>query len=227
MNNPMKLTNQDAVAAVDADFAEMAIAVGQHAWGLPQLSMREKAFVFLAADMCAHGLGFPLQTHVEMARSQGVSMPALRETVRHLAPYVGYPTAAEALARLGEIEATPPGQPQHQSTERLDPDDRLIQQIASLDKQFAEFFTGQFADRWGRPDLSIRERALATIATDVLGGTLDESLRMHVELALGNGAEAEQIRAVLLLVAEFGIAKAWQAYRALSEILDPHDPQTG
>jgi hypothetical protein len=27
-----------------------------------------------------------------------------------------------------------------------------------------------------------------------------------------------QVRAVLLLLAEFGIAKAWRAYRALSEV---------
>ncbi len=221
MNDPSQLTNQDVVAALDADFAEMAIAVGRHAWGLPQLTMREKAFVFLAADMCTHGLGFPLQTHVEMARSQGVSVATLREVVRHLAPYVGYPTAAEALARLGEIEDPPQKAPEHRPTERLNPDNRAIERIALLDRKFAKFFTDQFADRWGRPELSIRERALATIVTDVLGGTLDDSLRMHVELALGNGAAEEQIRAVLLLVAEFGIAKAWRAYQAISGIFTP------
>jgi 4-carboxymuconolactone decarboxylase len=51
----------------------------------------------------------------------------------------------------------------------------------------------------------------------VLNGTLDESFRLHVDLALGDGAEAAQIRAVLLLVAEYGVTKSWRAYCALSE----------
>jgi 4-carboxymuconolactone decarboxylase len=217
---PMKLTNQDAIAKLDADFATMAVQVGQHAWGLAELTMREKAFVFLAADLCTRCLGFPLQTHAQMALSQGVPLAALREAVRHLAPYVGYPTAAEALMALADIEdqqnadthAPAPASP-------IELDEATVGQIAHLDDRFAAFYSEQFNARWTRPDLSVRERALATIATDVLNGTLDDSLRLHVRLALDNGAAEEQIRAVVLQVAEFGIAKAWRAFSALTEIL--------
>ncbi|MCV7400286.1 carboxymuconolactone decarboxylase family protein [Mycobacterium fragae] len=211
----MKLANQETVAAMDADFGEMAVQVGQHAWGIADLTMRERAFVFVAADLCAHNLGFPLLTHVEMARSQGVSVASIREAVRHLAPYVGYPTAAEALMALAEIDD---GDERVTRGEVFELDGNTLQRLTSLDADFAGFFQGQFKDRWGRADLSVRERALCTIATDVLNGTLDESFRLHVELALGHGAEMAQVRAVLLLVAEFGIAKAWRAYRALNEI---------
>lgn len=211
----MKLANQESVVAMDADFGEMAVQVGQHAWGIADLTMRERAFVFVAADLCAHNLGFPLLTHVEMARSQGVSVGSIREAVRHLAPYVGYPTAAEALMALAEIDD---GDEPVTRGEVLELDGSTLQRLTSLDADFAGFFQGQFKDRWGRPDLTVRERALCTIATDVLNGTLDESFRLHVELALGHGAEMAQVRAVLLLVAEFGIAKAWRAYRALNEI---------
>jgi alkylhydroperoxidase/carboxymuconolactone decarboxylase family protein YurZ len=220
----MKLANQNAVAAMDADFGEMAVRVGQHAWGLAALTMREKAFVFLAADLCAHGLGFPLQTHAAMARSRGVTLKALREATRHLAPYVGYPTSAEALMRLGEIEAAGGDEPNSaeaipQISDRLDVDPAALQRITDLDPDFGECFREQFTDRWARPGLTIRERALCTIATDVLNGTLEESFDLHVGLALSHGACAEQVRAVLLLVAEFGIAKAWRAFRALNAIL--------
>jgi alkylhydroperoxidase/carboxymuconolactone decarboxylase family protein YurZ len=92
-----------------------------------------------------------------------------------------------------------------------------LQRITKPRRRIRRLFQEQFIDRWGRPHLTIRERALCTIATDVLNGTLDESFRLHVDLALRDGAGMAQIRAVLLLVAEFGIAKAWQAYRALSE----------
>jgi 4-carboxymuconolactone decarboxylase len=217
----MKLANQDVIAAMDTDFAQMAVTVGQHAWGLPQLTMREKAFAFLAADLSSRALGFPLQTHVQMALTHGVAMEALREAVRHLAPYVGYPIAAETLMTLSQIEAPPPAPSEGQeSPTDTDLDSPLLEPIRQLDEQFARFYIGQFAQRWNRAGLTVRERALATIATDVLQGTLDESLHLHVDLALRNGASGEQIRAVVLLVAEFGIAKAWAAYRALEEVLE-------
>jgi 4-carboxymuconolactone decarboxylase len=214
----MKLTNQDAIAAMDHDFAQMAIKVGQHAWGLPQLTTREKAIVFLAADLCARSLGFALQTHVKMAREQGVSTAALREAVRHLAPYVGYPTAAEALMALTQIEAPLPEQTEGNPSSPAELDSSINASIRQLDEEFGEFFTDQYLERWGRSELSTRERALATIATDVLQGTLNESLRLHVKLALSSGAGEEQIRAVVLQVAEFGIAKAWDAYQVLPEV---------
>jgi 4-carboxymuconolactone decarboxylase len=217
----VNLTNQDVVADLDADFGPMGIEVGKHAWGLPQLTMREKAFVFLAADLAAHNLGFPLRTHAIMARSHGVTFAALREAVRHLAPYIGYPTAAEGLMRLKEIEAEH-GAEAAAEERRADPAEPKLdippatrERLGQIDPAFAEFFSQQFAQRWNRAELTIRERALCTIAADVLNGTLDESFDLHVAIANSHGARMEQVRAVLLLVAEFGIAKAWRAYQAL------------
>jgi hypothetical protein len=54
----MKLANQAQVAALDPEFGRMAAEVGMHAWSLPQLTTREKAFVFLAADPCTANVGF-------------------------------------------------------------------------------------------------------------------------------------------------------------------------
>jgi 4-carboxymuconolactone decarboxylase len=216
----MKLTNQDAIATLDSDFATMAVEVGRHAWGLSELTMREKAFVFLAADLCTHSLGFPLQTHVQMALSQGVSLAALREAVRHLAPYAGYPTAAQALMALAELEEPENETSTSQAAEStVSLDEATLTRLAHLDDRFAAFYRAQFDQRWGRGELSVRERALATIATDVLNGTVDDSLRLHVSIALNHGAAEEQIRAVVLQVAEFGVAKAWRAFDGLTEIL--------
>lgn len=217
----MKLAQQDDVAALDADFGAMAMAVGRHAWELPTLTMREKAFVFLAADLCSHCVGFPLRTHITMALSQGVSLAAQREALRHLAPYVGYPAVAEALMVVAEMEQA--GQPEqagqaddgNDAGEHVRVDVDVFENLRRMDPDFADFLADQMTERWNRPGLSLRERALCTIATDVCQGTLDESFRMHVDLARAHGAGDEPIRAVLLLVAEFGIAKAWRAYRAL------------
>jgi 4-carboxymuconolactone decarboxylase len=210
----MKLANQDQVAALDAEFGRMAAEVGVHAWALPQLTMREKAFVFLAADMCTANVGFPLLTHVQMAGANGVSVSECVAAVRHLAPYVGYPTAAVALQQLRQLEPAGEAEPQSAGGAQLPPG--VVDILTAMDTEFAEFFADQFNQRWGSADLSSRERALACVATDVMNQTLDESFALHVDLALGNGATAEQIHAVLLLVAEYGIGKAWRAYRALA-----------
>jgi 4-carboxymuconolactone decarboxylase len=212
----MKLANQDQVQALDPAFGKMATAVGQHAWSLPQLTMREKAFVFMAADLCTANIGFPLATHAQMAAANGVTVAECVAAVRHLAPYVGYPTAAVALQQLrqqGGSEA-----PQSVSGERQTLPDHVVASLRELDEDFAGFFSEQFDQRWaGDDELSPRERALCCVATDVLNQTLDESFALHVELATSAGATRDQINAVLLLVAEFGMALAWRAYRTLQQ----------
>jgi alkylhydroperoxidase/carboxymuconolactone decarboxylase family protein YurZ len=215
----MKLASQDAVAALDPDFGQMAVHIGRHAWGLPDLTMREKTFVFVAADLCNHNIQFPLQAHVMMGMSNGVAIDDVREAVRHLAPYVGYPTAAETMMRLIEIEKAagverePGGTPTEAPSAEIPAD--VLDGVRPLDADFAGFLEHQFAERWARPNLTVRERALCTIAADVMNGTLEDSFRLHVDQALANGAGEEQVRAVLLLVSEYGIAKSWRAYAAL------------
>jgi 4-carboxymuconolactone decarboxylase len=208
----MKLANQDQVQALDPEFGRMATEVGVHAWSLPQLTMREKAFIFLAADLCTGNIGFPLITHVQMAGANGVSVPECIAAIRHLAPYVGYPTAAVALQQLREHG--PAQEVQSVNGHELPRD--VVDTLTELDEDFARFFANQFNQRWRNDDLSPRERALACLAADVLNQTLDESFALHVDLATAAGAGREQVNAVLLLVAEYGIAKAWRAYRALA-----------
>jgi 4-carboxymuconolactone decarboxylase len=210
----VKLANQDQVQDLDPIFGRMATEVGVHAWSLPQLTMREKVFVFLAADLCTGNVGFALLTHVEMAGANGVSVSECVAAIRHLAPYVGYPTAAVALQQLRQLE--PSGERAEQSGAGQQLPDEVRTALTELDAGFAEFFAGQFNQRWADGDLSPRERALACLATDVLNQTLDESFGLHVALAYAAGADDDQIRAVLLLVSEYGMAKAWRAFRALA-----------
>lgn len=213
-SGPMKLVNSDRIAALDAEFGRMAAEVGVHAWSIPALTMREKAFVFLAADLCSANLGFALQTHVEMAAAQGVPLAECIGAIRHLAPYVGYPTAAVALQTLCELP--PGGRSDSRTADRVELPRAVEESLRALDTDFADFFATQFEQRWESNDLSPRERALACLATDVLNQTLEESFALHVKLATAAGATTEQIRGVLLLVAEYGVAKAWRAYRVLA-----------
>jgi 4-carboxymuconolactone decarboxylase len=211
----MELASQERVAALDPQFGQMAAEVGRDAWSLPDLTMREKAFGCIAADLCTGGLGFPLATHVEMAGRYGVSVTDCRAAIRHLAPYVGYPTAAVALQQLQSL-AQESEEPLRQQYERIPTPQNVHDELVELDQDFADFFASQFNQRWDSgADLSPRERALACLAVDVLTQTLTESFDLHLDLAVQAGATRATINAVLLLVAEYGMAKAWQALRTI------------
>jgi alkylhydroperoxidase/carboxymuconolactone decarboxylase family protein YurZ len=222
----MKLQSQDQVMALDADFGQMAVYIGQHAWGLPELSIREKTFVFVAADMCCHNLGMPIETHARMGMANGVPVADVREAIRHLAPYAGYPTAAEALFRLADLEDPDAGPGEqarapadHVAQPAVELPAATLNELTELDPAFAAFYQHQFDGRWNRDTLTVRERALATLAADVLYQTLDDSFRLHIDIARTSGAADEQIRAVLRLLAEYSIEKTRRAFAALTEYL--------
>jgi alkylhydroperoxidase/carboxymuconolactone decarboxylase family protein YurZ len=111
-----------------------------------------------------------------MAGANGVSAPECIAAIRHLAPYVGYPTAAVALQQLQQLEPSdePDGTPLGDRQEL--PRD-VAETLAALNEDFADFVANQFSRRWSSGDLSPRERALACLAADVLNQTLDESFR--------------------------------------------------
>jgi 4-carboxymuconolactone decarboxylase len=212
----MKLANQDQVEALDPVFGRRAAQVGRHAWSLPDLTVREKTFVFIAADLCTANLGFPLATHVRMAAANGVTRQECVAAIRHLAPYAGYPTAAVALQQLGGGREPVTGHPVPVRPV-LPPD--IVGDLTQLHPRFAEFAVEQTEQGWSDGALTARERSLACLATDVLHQTLDESFHLHVRLAIAAGADRPAIEAVLLLVAEYGLAKAWRAFRALAQAL--------
>jgi alkylhydroperoxidase/carboxymuconolactone decarboxylase family protein YurZ len=175
----------EQVETLDPQFAEAALAAGRHAWALPELSMREKAFVLIATDLCTGNLGFALAAHVEAASRNGVTAAECLAAVRQLLPYVGELRTARAVQQL-----------RHEYPE-------------------ARALDGPPGYEWGEGSLSQRERALACLAMDVLNQTLDDVFELHLGLAVAAGAGTAQIRAVLLMVAEYGTARAWRAYRAL------------
>jgi 4-carboxymuconolactone decarboxylase len=117
-----------------------------HAWSLPQLTMREKAFVFIAADLCTANVGFPLLTHVQMAGANGVSVPECIAAIRHLAPYAGYPTAAVALQQLRHLDQSEAPQPQPVNSWEFDAE--TVDTLEALDEEFADF--GELSRASGR-----------------------------------------------------------------------------
>ncbi|MFI7642499.1 carboxymuconolactone decarboxylase family protein [Nonomuraea sp. NPDC049400] len=211
-----QLSGAEALTALDPVFAQCAVGAGHNLWGLPHLTMREKAFVCLTADLCHPHLGQPLAMHLRMALDHGADAEAIRELYRHLAPYVGYPIVVTAFQRLTEL-----GLPEARDDKPVEPTPlagplaRAVHALEDVDPGLAAFTENQLAQRWARPHLSVRERAIACLVVDVFYQTLGESLHLHAELAKSAGATDDTLRDLLRGVAEFGLPRAWAAARAL------------
>lgn len=211
-----QLSGADALTALDPVFAQLAVGAGENLWGLMHLTAREKAFVCLTSDLCHPHLDLPLSIHVRMALTNGVEPEAIRELYRHLAPYVGYPVVVSAFQRLREL-----GLPEAQDVDLVAPVPltdalaRTVRALEDVDPGLAAFTEDQLAQRWARPHLSVRERAIACLTVDIFYQTLGESMRLHAELARAAGATEETFRDLLRGLAEFGLARAWAAAREL------------
>jgi alkylhydroperoxidase/carboxymuconolactone decarboxylase family protein YurZ len=59
---------------------------------------------------------------------------------------------------------------------------------------------------------------LASLAVDVLGGTLTAPFEAHVVLAKEAGLTTEELHAGIRILAEFSVPKAWEAFVALKKL---------
>jgi 4-carboxymuconolactone decarboxylase len=76
-----------------------------------------------------------------------------------------------------------------------------------------------YGDVWSRPALPMATKSLAMVAMMAAAGRANE-LRVHIKGAIGNGATAEQIQDILLLVAMYcGIPAANEAHRIAADVL--------
>src|SRR6266700_920912 len=81
-----------------------------------------------------------------------------------------------------------------------------------------------YGDVWSRSALPLATKSLAMIAMMAAAGRANE-LRVHLKGALTNGATAEQIQEILLLVALYcGIPAANEAHRVAVEVLGERAP---
>ncbi|MBR0751090.1 carboxymuconolactone decarboxylase family protein [Bradyrhizobium jicamae] len=227
----MQLVSEQRVTSLDPVFGPMGIEAGKAIWGAQALSMREKAVLLIAADLCVPELGMPLELHVGMALGQvKMSVEDLRELLRHIAPDAGFNIVAMGFQRLAEI-ATELGHDVSSTASRSYGrdavyDDATLATLRRLDSDFADEIDRLSRQLWSRPGLSMRERCLATFAVDVVGGTLGAPFVAHVRLAQKAGLTRAELQVALRALAEFSIPKAWQALVALDALLtDRHAPE--
>jgi alkylhydroperoxidase/carboxymuconolactone decarboxylase family protein YurZ len=211
------LAGADDLVALDPVFAQMALSAGHNLWSRPNLTAREKTFLCLTADLCHPHLGLPLAMHLQMATAHEVDPESIRELYRHLAPYVGYPivvTAFQRLTELGLPAARDKGAPALGQLDRALAD--LVHELATTAPGLAGFTEHQLAQRWARPYLSVRERALACLVTDIFHQTLGSSFRIHLRIARAAGATDRTLDDLLCATGEFGLARSWSAAHVLA-----------
>jgi alkylhydroperoxidase/carboxymuconolactone decarboxylase family protein YurZ len=153
-----------------------------------------------------------------------VSTADIRALLRFIAYDTGYPAATEAFVRLAEIEGD-----ERPSADLLDFDaihaapnplpGEVQAQLRELDDHFAEHVELQSRMNAALGTLTGRERAFATMSVDVHYQTLGETFQAHVNRALRAGATHNDVRAALRFNAQFGLTRAWQAWRALNALL--------
>jgi 4-carboxymuconolactone decarboxylase len=220
----VQLTSEDRVTGLDPIFGPMGIEAGRAIWEQRALSMREKACLTIAADLSVPELGLPFELHVAMALGQArMSVEDLRELLRHVAPDAGFNIVAMGFQRLATVAAELGHNPES-SARRTDGgaqvyDDATMAALRKLDPEFANVVDRMSRQLWWRSGLSIRERCLATLAVDVIGGTLGAPFEAHVRLCRQAGLTKAECQAAVRILAEFSIPKAWQALVVLDSLV--------
>jgi 3-oxoadipate enol-lactonase/4-carboxymuconolactone decarboxylase len=111
--------------------------------------------------------------------------------------------------------------------------DRAIAGTTPETEAFQDFITRYaWAEIWSRPQLSRRDRSIATLASLVTGGH-DHEVRMHVRAALRNGLSRDEIAEVILHTAIYaGLPAANGALAIAREVFaeldaEPHGGSDG
>jgi len=205
---------------VDPRFEELALDVAASTFGLPGTSVREKLLQNLTMDVCRSHFGLAFRMHITAAKMHGLTYADLLAALRFIAPYSGYPAVAEALARLKEI-ATEIGM----DTSDLGAEPTAgavgdgVARVEATDEWTAEFLDRQLALAWSEDRLSMRERAIMALTSDVGQQALGESFCGHIEFALRVGLSADGVRDVVRFCAEHGVARALAALGELDKVM--------
>jgi 4-carboxymuconolactone decarboxylase len=204
---------------VDPQFEKLALDVAAFTFALPGTCVREKLLQNLTLDVCRSHTGLAFRMHVTAANMHGLGYADLQAAIRFVAPYAGYPGAAEALARLKEI-ATEIGMDTSDLDEAPAPDTAgdMVRCLDTTDEWTTKFMDWQMSRAWSEGRLSRRERAVMALTSDVGRRDIDESFYRHVELALGAGLSSDDIRDVVRFCAEYGITGTVAALRELDNV---------
>ncbi len=196
-------------------------------WRRPELSPRDRSLVTISV-LIATGKTGQLAGHLGRALSNGVKPSEASALLAHLAIYCGWPSAVSALevyeqvysarkvdtASLGAVSprlAAPASEAARATATR--------DELGTVAPKFVQLTNDVvFDDLWRRPDLSVRDRSLVTIAALAAMGD-DDQLDVYLRRGLESGLTRAQIAEALTHLAFYaGWPKATRALTAVTRL---------
>jgi 4-carboxymuconolactone decarboxylase len=198
-------------------------------WRRPELSPRDRSLVTISV-LIATGKPAQLAGHLGRALDNGVQPSEASGLLAHLAVYCGWPSAVSALEIYDQVytarkvdtsalRSTSPRLPAPVSDAARAK--AVTDELGTVAPKYAQLTNEVvFDDLWRRPDLSVRDRSLATIAALAAMGDADQ-LDLYVHRAIESGlTRAQLIEALTHLGFYAGWPKATKAITAVTTSLD-------
>jgi 4-carboxymuconolactone decarboxylase len=197
-------------------------------WRRPELSPRDRSLVTISV-LIATGKPAQLAGHLGRALTNGVQPSEASGLLAHLAIYCGWPSAVSALEVYEQVytarkvdtatlrTAIPrlaaPGSDAARAK-------ALNDELAAVAPKFVQLTNDVvFDDLWRRPDLSVRDRSLVTIAALAAMGD-DDQLDLYLRRAIESGLTRAQIAEALTHLGFYaGWPKATKAMTAVTRSL--------
>ena len=193
-------------------------------WRRPELSPRDRSLVTVSV-LIATGKTAQLAGHLGRAFTNGVKPSETSALLAHLAIYCGWPSAVSALEIYDQVykarniepsslaAVSPRLPPAASETTRAD---ATRAELGTVAPKFAQLTNDVvFGDLWRRPDLSLRDRSLVTIAALAAMGD-DDQLDLYLRLGVEAGLTRAQITEALT---HLGFYAGWpKATRAMNAV---------
>jgi 4-carboxymuconolactone decarboxylase len=197
-------------------------------WVRPQLSPRDRSLVVISV-LIATNKPAQLQGHLGRALNNGVTPVEASGVLTHMAIYAGWPSAVSALdvyervytshkVDLASLQgALAPLPVPAWEAERAR---ETTTQFGAIAPKFTELTNDVVFDNlWRRPDLSVRDRSLVTLAA-LAGMGDDELLDFYLRRAVESGLTRDQLTEAFTHLAFYaGWAKATKAMAATARVL--------
>jgi len=170
-------------------------------WERPELSPRDRSLITIAVNTALYRTG-EINTHVRRGLDNGLTREQISEIIHHVTWYAGFPAgvnASRVAAEAFEDRGLPLPDARFPGAPWLD---TLIDELV-------------YGETWERPELSPRERSLATIAVTQAAYQTDQ-LRVHLNRGLDNGLTPDDLSE---LVAHVTLYSGFPAGVNASELL--------
>jgi 4-carboxymuconolactone decarboxylase len=196
-------------------------------WRRPELSPRDRSLVTISV-LIATGKPAQLAVHLGRALENGVQPTEASGLLAHLAMYCGWPSAVSALEVYDQVytarkvdtsalRATGPRLPSPASDAARAK--ALTEELGAVAPKYTQLTNDVvFDDLWRRPDLTVRDRSLVTIAA--LAAVGDDQLDFYLRRAVESGLTSPQIAEALTHLGFYaGWPKATKAMAAVARTL--------